>query len=554
MARRIETERDARAEPRHGGALLIAALEAQGVGRVFCVPGESFLAALDGLYGSTIETVVGRHEGGCAMMAEATGKLTGRPGVAFVTRGPGATNASAGVHVAFQDSTPMVLFVGQVASDQRDREAFQEVDYRAMFGPLAKWVAQIDRADRIPEYVSHAFHVAQAGRPGPVVLALPEDMLSGPAEGEPAPPAVLPSGLAAEADVAAVLERLAAAERPMAIVGGPGWSAEAAAALGRLAEALRLPVGASFRCQDYLDNRHPCYAGDVGIGINPALAERVREADVILALGARLGEITTSGYTLLRPPVPRQALIHVHPDPDELGRVYRPEIAVAARAGAFVGQLAAAAPSREGGDWLTGARADYEAWQRPEETPGALRMEHVVAHLNEVLPEDAIVTNGAGNYSAWLHRYYRYRGWRTQLAPTSGSMGYGLPAAIAAKLEHPGREVVCLAGDGCFQMVSQELATACEQGAAVVVLVCDNGMYGTIRMHQERHYAGRPSGTAMRNPDFAALARAHGAHGATVARDADFAEALADARAARTPAVLHLKLDPAALSPRMRLS
>ncbi len=541
------------ARARHGGALLVDCLVAQGVGRVFCIPGESFLAALDGLRDVAIDVVVARHEGGAAMMAEATGKLTGRPGVAFVTRGPGATNASSGVHVAFQDSTPMVLFVGQVASDQRDREAFQEVDYRAMFGPLAKWVAQIDRADRIPEYVSHAFHVAQTGRPGPVVLALPEDMLSGPAEGVAVPAATLPSGKAAQDDIAEVVARLARAERPFVIAGGGGWSGDAAVALGRFAETMGLPVGASFRCQDHLDNRHPNYVGDVGIGINPALAERVRGADVILALGARLGEMTTSGYTLLTPPVARQSLIHIHSDPSEIGRVYRPDLALVARPGPAALQLAAAATAREGGDWLAGARADFEAWRVPRETPGALKLEQVVAHLDAVLPDDAILANGAGNYSAWLHRYYAYRGWRTQLAPTSGSMGYGLPAAIAAKLEHPGRDAICLAGDGCFQMVSQEFGTACERGAAVVVLVCDNGMYGTIRMHQQRAYPGRPSGTALRNPDFAALARAHGGHGGTVATDAEFPEAFARARESGLPAILHLRLDPAALSPRMVL-
>ena len=542
-------------KPRHAGQLLVDCLTAQAVKRVFCIPGESFLAALDGLHGSGIEVVTARQEGGAAMMAEATGKLTGRPGVAFVTRGPGATNASAGVHVAFQDSTPMVLFVGQVAGDQRDREAFQEVDYRAMFAPLAKWVAQIDRAERIPEYVSRAFHTAQTGRPGPVVLALPEDMLSGPLAAAPAPvPAPgLPSGRAAETDLAAITQRLARAARPMVIAGGGGWSAAAARALGQFAETMGLPVGASFRRQDYLDNRHPCYVGDVGIGINPALADRVRRADVILALGARLGEVTTSGYTLLTPPCPDQALIHVHPDPSEIGRVYRPEIAVVARPAALVEQLAEAAPPRDGGAWLHEARADYEAWQVPRETPGALKLEQVVAHLNSALPEDAIVTNGAGNYSAWLHRYYRYRAWRSQLAPTSGSMGYGLPAAIAAKLHTPEREVICLAGDGCFQMVAQEFATACQQGAAIVVLVCDNGMYGTIRMHQQRAYPGRPSATTLVNPDFAALARAHGGFGATVTRDAEFPAALAEARAARCPGILHLRLDPAALSPRLRL-
>ncbi len=537
----------------HGGALLVDCLEAQGVERIFCIPGESFLAALDGLYDANIDVVVARQEGGAAMMAEAMGKLTGRPGVAFVTRGPGATNASAGVHVAFQDSTPMVLFIGQVASDQRDREAFQEVDYRAMFGPLAKWVAEIDRADRIPEYVSHAFHVAQSGRPGPVVLSLPEDMLSGPAVGQAVAAAMLPSGAAADADIAAVVDRLSQAERPLVIVGGASWDAEAARALGDFAKTMGLPVGASFRCQDFLDNRHPNYVGDIAIGVNPALAQRVRDADVILALGARLGEMTTSGYTLITSPQPQQSLIHIHADPSEIGRVYRPDLAVVGQPGPVVKQLAAAAKARAGGEWLRGARADYTAWQQPQETPGALKMEQVIAHLNEVLPDDAILTNGAGNYSAWLHRYYRYRGWRTQLAPTSGSMGYGLPAAIAAKLHHPDRDVICMAGDGCFQMVSQEFGTACQYGANVIVIISDNGMYGTIRMHQQRHYPLRPSATTLQNPDFAALARAYGGFGVTVEATAEFGPALAQARASGLPAILHLKLDPAALSPKLRL-
>lgn len=538
---------------RHGGALLTDCLVAQGVDRVFCIPGESFLAALDGLRDSKIDVVVARQEGGAAMMAEAAGKLTGAPGVAFVTRGPGATNASAGVHIAHQDSTPMVLFVGQVASDQRDREAFQEVDYRAMFGPLAKWVAEIDRADRIPEYVSHAFHVAQTGRPGPVVLALPEDMLSGPAIGEAAPKAVLPSGKASSEDIVEVVDRLKKAQDPMVIVGGGGWSGEACSALAEFASNLDLPVGASFRCQDYLDNRHPNYVGDVGIGINPALAERVRKADVILALGARLGEMTTSGYTLLKSPVPSQSLIHIHSDPSEIGRVYRPDFAVVAQPGPACIQLAKVASASALRARTKEARSDYVAWQQLQETPGDLKMERVIDHLNTVLGDDAILTNGAGNYSAWLHRYYRYRGWRTQLAPTSGSMGYGLPAAIAAKLQHPDRDVICLAGDGCFQMVSQEFGTACEQGANVVVLVCDNGMYGTIRMHQQRNYPLRPSGTKLTNPDFAALAESYGGLGLTVTRDEDFPEALARARQASVPSIIHLKLDPKALSPRLEL-
>ncbi|OSP54227.1 thiamine pyrophosphate-binding protein [Pseudoruegeria sp. SK021] len=544
------------AASRHGGKILIDALKAQGVERVFCVPGESYLAALDGLYDSDIETVVTRNEGGAAMMAEADGKLTGRPGIAFVTRGPGATNASGGVHVAFQDSTPMILFIGQVASDQRDREAFQEVDYRAMFGPLAKWVGEIDRLDRLPEYVSHAFHIAQSGRPGPVVLALPEDMLSSHSDAAVVPAANLPSGQAPDSDVTAVLDRLAAAERPLVIVGGSGWSTEAATALGDFATAANLPVGASFRCQDFLDNRHACYVGDIGIGINPALAERVRNADVILALGTRLGEMTTSGYTLLTPPVSKQSLIHVYPDPSELGRVYRPDLAVVAQPGAFIQQLASrVSPSTNTAraTALTDARAAYQAWQVPQDTPGDLRMERVITHLNDVLPDDAILTNGAGNYSAWLHRYYRYRGWRTQLAPTSGSMGYGLPAAIAAKLRFPERDSICLAGDGCFQMVSQEFGVACEYGANIIVLISNNGMYGTIRMHQQRHYPGRPSATRMVNPDFAALAQAYGAFGATVTRDEDFADAFAEARAAGRPAILELQVSPDALSPKMTL-
>ncbi len=523
---------------------------------MFCVPGESFLAALDGLYDSEIDVVVGRQEGGVAMMAEAHGKVTGRPGIAFVTRGPGATNASAGVHVAFQDSTPMILFVGQVASDQRDREAFQEVDYRQMFGPLAKWVAEIDRTDRIPEYVSQAFHVAMSGRPGPVVLALPEDMLSGRATVADALPAAMPRNAASEAEVGDILARLEAAERPFVIVGGGGWTGEAGDALARFADTFDLPVGASFRCQDYLDNAHRCYVGDVGIGINPKLAERVKAADCLLVIGARLGEMTTSGYTLLDIPNPRQDLIHIYPDASELGRVYRPALGVVSGSPDLLAALAKAVPSKLVGwaSWREAARADFEAWRMPVETPGDLKMERVIRHLGEALPRNAVITNGAGNYSAWAHRYYAYGGgsahWRTQLAPTSGSMGYGLPAAIAAKLADPSRDVICLAGDGCFQMTATEFGTACQYGANVVVLVSNNGMYGTIRMHQQRHYPGRPSGTAMVNPDFAAWARSYGAFGETVTRDADFADIFAEARAAHSPALIDLKVDERALSPR----
>ncbi len=539
----------------HGGQILVEALKAQGVNRVFCVPGESYLAALDGLYASGIDTIVARQEGGATMMAEAHGKLTGRPGIAFVTRGPGATNAASGVHVAFQDSTPMILFIGQVASDQKDREAFQEVDYRAMYGPLAKWVGEIDRLDRIPEYISHAFHIAQNGRPGPVVLSLPEDMLSGQGQALPVTQAVVASGAASEADLNAVTEALCEAKSPLVLIGGGAWNAEAAAAIAGFAQEAHLPIAASFRCQDYMSNDHPNYVGDVGIGINPALADRVRHADVLCVLGPRLGEMTTSGYSLVDVPQPRQKLIHIYPDPNELGRVYRPDIAVCARPSVVAQQLQQVASQAKGDRQaqVQQARAEYEAWQQAEETPGDLKMEEVIQHLVATLPEDAILTNGAGNYSAWLHRYYRYRSWRTQLAPTSGSMGYGLPAAVAAKLEQPEKDVICLAGDGCFQMVMQEFGTAAQYASNVIVLIADNGMYGTIRMHQQKHYPQRPSGTQLVNPDFAAIAKAYGGYGVMAHTTDEVKTALAEARAAARPAIIHMKMSPEALSPKIRL-
>ncbi|SDE70914.1 thiamine pyrophosphate-binding protein [Limimaricola pyoseonensis] len=540
---------------RHGGAILVEQLVRLGVERVFSVPGESFLAVLDGLHDSAIANVVCRHEGGAAMMAEAQGKLTGRPGVAFVTRGPGATNAASGVHVARQDSTPMVLFVGQIARGDRDREAFQEVDYRAMFAPLAKWVAEIDDPARIPEYVGRAFEVACSGRPGPVVLALPEDVLSARAEAADLVPA--PERIAPDLSNAArrIVARLAEAERPLVVAGGPHWSAEAAADLARFAEAQGLPIAAGFRRQDYMDNRHPNYAGDLNVGVNPRLAARLREADTVLVLGSRLGDIETQGYTLMEPGGHGKTLIHVHADADEIGRVYRPELAVTAPAPAMLAALAACAPGeRDRTEWVSAARADYEAWLAPQETPGAVKLERVIGWLSDNLPEDAILTNGAGNYAGWLHRYFRFKGFRTQLAPTSGSMGYGFPAAIAASLAHPDRAVVCLAGDGCFQMTLNEMSTAAQHGAAPVVIVVNNGRYGTIRMHQEKHYPGRVSGTALANPDFAALARAYGGHGETVERDADFPEAFARARAAGRPAVIELRVDPDALSTGQTLS
>ncbi|KIT18008.1 thiamine pyrophosphate-binding protein [Jannaschia aquimarina] len=532
---------------RHGGQILADELATHGVRRVFSVPGESFLAALDGLFDSGIQNVVCRHEGGAAMMAEATAKLTGRPGVAFVTRGPGATNASSGLHVAMQDSTPLILFVGQIARGHRDREAFQEVDYRALFGSLVKWVAEVDQTERLPEYVARAFSVAQSGRPGPVVLALPEDMLSAHADTVGRPPVESPQP--AVPDLDPVVERLRGAERPLVVVGGSGWSADAAADLTRWAERHGLPVAVSFRRQDYIDNRSAAYAGDLNVGPNPKLMARLQGADLIVALGTRLGDIATGGYETLDPATETPALVHVHPSASELNRVWSAEIAVQARAADVVAALAARDDDLPG--WHShqaAARANYEAWIRPRSTPGEVKLEEVIAHLDDVLPDDAILTNGAGNYAAFLHRYYRWRQYGTQLAPTSGSMGYGFPAAIAASIEHPDRDVVCLAGDGCFQMTLNECSTAIQCGARPVVIVCDNGRYGTIRMHQERHYPGRVSGTELVNPDFAVLARSYGGKGWTVTEQASFAPALAEARACGTLAIIHLKLDPRMLS------
>ena len=545
------------ANSRSGGEILVANLLAQGARHAFCVPGESFLPVLDALFDvrDRLQLLVCRQEGGVAYMAEAYGKLTGRPGIAFVTRGPGASNAAVGIHTAAQDSAPMIVFVGQVGGDFADREAFQEIDYRRMYGSVAKWAAQIDRAERIPEYIARAYRVAMSGRPGPVVLALPEDMLSARAECADVSRVEAIAAAPDEAQVAAARALLAGAQRPLMLVGGTRWDADACAALQRFAEANEVPVACAFRNQHLFDNRHRNYAGDVGIGINAKLAARVRDADVLLVVGERLGETATSGYSLLEAPTPRQRLIHVHPGADELGRVYQPALAIAATPGAFLAmmnrvQTLAAPPWR---DTVADANADYEAWRAPRPVPGALDMWQVVSWLDSRLPDDAILANGAGNFATWLHRLFRYRGFGTQLAPYSGSMGYGVPAAIAAKVVHPGRMVVSWNGDGCFLMNGQELATAVQYGLAVIFVVVDNGMYGTIRMHQERNYPARVSGTALTNPDFAALARAYGAHGETVLRTEDFAPAFERACACGTPALLHLKLDPQALTPNASL-
>ena len=514
--------------------------------------GESFLAAIDGLHDLPgIETVVCRQEGGAAMMAEAYGKLTGRPGVCMVTRGPGATNAAAGVHVAFQDSTPLVLVVGQVGRGMLDREAFQEMDYRRMYGEMAKWVAQVDRTERIPEYMSRAFHTAASGRPGPVVLALPEDVLSARADVADARPAVPGVPKAAASDVAAFGESLAQSERPMLIVGGGGWSATAARDLARFSTAHHVPVSASFRCQDYLDNRHPNYCGHLGLGISRRVADRFHRCDLLIALGTRLGEITTSGYSLVDIPNPASRFVHVHPGAEELGRVYRPDLAVNASAASFAAAIAEIEPvaSRPREAWTRECAAEYRAGLEPRPTPGRARLEHAVLRTRERLDEDAIVCNGAGNYAAWVNRYFEYRAYRTQLAPTSGSMGYGVPAAVAAALVHPDRQVVCFAGDGCFLMTGQELATASQYGANLTVIVANNAMFGTIRMHQERHYPERVYGTGLANPDFAMLARSFGGLGIRVETDDEFDAALDEALAHRGLSLIEVVMDPQALSP-----
>jgi len=555
------------ASSRPAGHALVEALVAQGATTAFGVPGESFLAVLDGFYEhrDKIRFVSCRHEGGASNMAEAQGKLGGRPGLCFVTRGPGASNAAIGLHTAFQDSTPMVLFIGQVASDQRDREAFQEVDYTHMFGPgtlgFAKWVGEIHDADRVPEYIARAFHVAMQGRPGPVVLALPEDMLRVPTAA-PVLPRIEPALAAPPAEAMARLrELLVAAERPFVIVGGSGWTATACEALEQFASAWQLPVGCAFRFQDVFDNRHPSYAGDVGIGVNPKLGARIEDADLIVAIGARLGEMTTGGYELLVPPRPTQKLVHIHAGAEELGRVYAADLLVNA-AMAHVGPaLAALAPPAviRWRAWSDAARADFDA-NRNSQPVEPLDMAEVVRAIDRHVPAEAVFTNGAGNFAGWLHRFHRYAGLRhagrTQLAPTSGAMGYGLPAAVAAALLAPERTVVNIAGDGDFLMTSQEMATAIAYGAKrLVSIVVDNGSYGTIRMHQEREYPGRVSGSDLGNPDFAALARAFGWWAAErVDATRDFEPALVAALASGRPALIHVKLATDVITSRTTLS
>ncbi len=538
---------------RTGGRILVDQLAIHGVTDVFCIPGESYLAVLDALHDADVRVTVCRQEGGAAMMAEAVGKLTGRPGICMVTRGPGATNASAGVHIAMQDSTPMILFVGQVARDMKEREAFQELDYKAVFGTMAKWVVEIDDPARIPELISRAFHIACQGRPGPVVVALPEDMLveeAKVADAAPFTPVETHPGLT---QMAQLQKLLWAAKNPVVLAGGTRWTPAASAALARFAERFDLPVAVTFRRQMLFPASHPHYAGDLGIGPNPKLLQRVKEADLLLLVGGRLSEMPSQSYELLGIPEPGRTLVHVHADPDELNRVYHAALGINASAAAFCAALESVHPpaSVPWAGAAAAAHADYLAWSNPGQVriPGALQMGEVMTHLREVLPPDTVFCNGAGNFATWVHRFWPFGGFGTQLAPTSGSMGYGMPAGVAAKRHDPARTVVVFAGDGDFLMHGQEFATAVQYGLDVIVVLLDNAMYGTIRMHQEREYPGRVSATALRNPDFAAYARAFGGHGETVRETADFTPALERARASGKPAILHCLIDPQAITP-----
>lgn len=541
---------------RTGARHVVDALLAHGVDRVFCVPGESYLPVLDALYDvrDRIQVIACRMEAGAANMAEAHGKLTGRPGVCMVTRGPGATHASVGIHTAQQDSTPMLLFIGQVATGDKGREAFQEVDYGAFFGPLAKWAVELDDAARAHEVIDRAFATALQGRMGPVAIALPENMLATECENDVASAVkTSASGLSPEV-VSDIAARLASATRPIVLLGGSGWDAEAVENVARFARSADLPVVTSFRRKDLFDNDAAQFAGDLGLGPNPKLLARLREADLLLTIGARLGENPTQGYTLFSRAETAQKLVHIHPGAEEIGRVWPVSIGAVADVRNTARALADLKVEARWSDWREAARADYEAWTKPITVTGVVNLSEIMAHIADVMPKDVILTNGAGNYAAWLHRFIRHRAFRTQLAPTSGAMGYGVPAAIAAKLAAPAREVIAFAGDGCFLMTGQELATAVQYGVNIIIIVVDNGSYGTIRMHQERHFPGRVSATDLHNPDFAAYARAFGAWSTTVETTAAFAPALADARKAGRPAIIHVKTDVEDISPGRTIS
>lgn len=542
---------------RHGGKILADQLTIQGVKAVFTVPGESFLAALDGLHDSgSIETIICRQEGGASMMADAWAKATGETGICFVTRGPGLANAMAGLHIAHQDSSPMILFLGLPALDTEDREAFQEVETKSLLGTFVKWVAVIRDTKRIPEYVNRAFHVAKSGRPGPVVLGLPEDMLAALAEVEDVRPVNLMDPEPTPAAMSLVQASLGNAKQPLMIVGGPGWSGKVRDRVQDFARRFDMPVVSSFRCQDYFDNRLETYVGHAGVGMDPTLADAIKKADVLFVVGSRLGEMTTNGYTLIDSPNPKQKLVHVHPSGDELGSVYRADVPVVASAETFsksLEQIQSPASVPWSG-WREEQRASFLKTQAPGDLPGDVHMGKLIGVLSEALPDDAFICNGAGNYAAFLHRHFTYKGYRTQLAPTSGSMGYGLPAGIAAKVAFPGRPCIVIAGDGCFMMTCQELATCMQYDLPVIIVVANNNMYGTIRMHQEREYPERVEGTRLTNPDFAKFAESFGAHGETVTITDGFKPALDRAIASGKPAVIEIKLDPEALTPRQTLS
>jgi acetolactate synthase-1/2/3 large subunit len=538
-----------------GGEILIQSLVSQGVDHVFCVPGESYLAALDAMHDRKIVVTVCRQEGGAAMMAEAAGKSTGRPGICFVTRGPGATNASAGIHIAAQDSTPMILFIGQVERGMREREAFQEIDYKSFYGGIAKWAAEIDSVARIPEFVSRAFHVATSGRPGPVVLSLPEDLLVEVGTVSHARPWRQIETSPGASEMRELQELLAAAKRPFAILGGSRWTPAACAAVAEFAERNNIPVATSFRRQSLFSAEHSCFAGEAGAGINPGLKALVQESDLLLVIGGRLSELPSSSYSLVDIPEPAQRFVHVYPGAEEIGRVYRPTLGIHASPTAFAGALRDVTLPERSGDWCERARTSYLEWtEQPPANPGKVQVAALIKWLRQNLPDDAILTTGAGNYAGWVQRYFRFREFATFVAPTSGSMGYGVPAAVGLQRLHPTKIVVAFAGDGCFLMHGQEFATAVQYGLPIIVVVINNGMYGTIRMHQEREYPGRVTATELINPNFSDYARAFGGHGETVETTDEFAPAFQRARSAGKPSIIEVRIDPEAISTTSTLS
>ena len=542
---------------RTGGQIIVDCLRLHGVNTVFCVPGESYLATLDAFYDvqEEIKLVVCRQEGGVSNMAEAWGKMTGKPGIGFVTRGPGATNASIGIHTAQQDSTPLILFIGQIARDMSEREAFQEVDYRRMFGEMTKWVAQIENAARIPEMISRAFHVATSGRPGPVVLALPEDMQTERAVADAGRSCRATQAYPGNSDMEVFRKMLADARKPLVLAGGGGWTQKACNDLTTFAEANTLPVATAFRRQDLIDNRHPCFAGVVGLGINPKLKNRLDDTDLLIVLGTQLGEIVSGGYTYFTFPKPKQTMVHIAAGVDEIDKVYQADLGINAGMAEFCAAATDLPPVDTPWSGETkAAHEDYVAFSTPAEMPGNVNYSEIIGWLSDNLPEDAIITNGAGNYTVWVHRFFRYKQYGTQLAPQSGAMGYGVPSGVAAGIRHPDRVVVSFNGDGCFQMNGLEIGTAVQYGTKTIFIVVNNGMYGTIRMHQETHYPKRKSGTDLYNPDFAALARSYGAIGETVTNTSDFADVFERCCAANGPSLIELVIEPDAVLPTNTLS